>query len=145
MFNTLLINELGTSSCNEMDATEYPNPIWCLLWLWGQGIHFRNAKPFPAQVTQRHFGSNHWLASQSFDSTKGYPGEGPRCDVRIVILNSNTGKSALRFIKEHGAEVDVFMIEESRFVAGAQEGGEGAVGGCEGERTKLGWWSVGCR
>jgi exonuclease III len=74
-----------------------------------------------SQVGSSLFGSRvfRWVtespffAGRPFDSTKGFPGEGPpRSDIRVVTLNANANGSALRFIKNHGAEVDIFLLQE---------------------------------
>jgi hypothetical protein len=54
-----------------------------------------------------------FFSGRHFDPTKGFPGEGPlRSDIRVVTLNANANRSALRFIKDHGAEVDIFFLQE---------------------------------
>ncbi len=74
-----------------------------------------------------------------FDSTKGYPGEGPpRGDIRMITLNANSSNSAIRFIKKHGSEVDIFLLQEVKVALGGGDGAECPVEVFRNNSSRLG-------
>jgi exonuclease III len=98
-----------------------------------------------------HFGSS-WVwqlrdqrrrTENRFDSTKGYPGEGPpRADIRVVTLNANSGSSAVRFIKNHGGEVDIFLLQETKVTLEVRGNGECPVEAFKDKLLRLGFKSA---
>ncbi len=67
----------------------------------------------------------------------------PRGDIRIVTLNANSNGSALRFIKNHGAEVDIFLLQEVKVAYDpAKQGRECPVENFRDKLLRLGFKSA---
>ena len=55
----------------------------------------------------------HWVNIGAFDSTRGYPGEGPARDIRIGTVNTTSGGSLTRALRAKGFDDFPYFVYKS--------------------------------